>query len=391
MVLIHYFWSLSSTIILTIIGILGIGFLIGFHELGHFLFGKLFKIRTPSFSIGFGPRLFSKKIGETEFVVSAIPLGGYVEFAGSAEMFQGEQKEAMSDDKHSFASKPYYQKMIVMAGGILFNMIFAYFTFIFLCLIGLPESPLLYPLNATTTIEKIESSSAAEKYGLQAGDSIIALNNISLNNNVFTFLDVIKPLAYQDAQITIERAGELQTIPVTIGAKVPSTGKAPTDENQKVVGSLGIEFKINRIAGLPLGQAIIKGITFTNTYIIRIFHGFISMFSQRDTSQLAGPLMIVSTTVKGAAGGYKVFLLLLAIISINLAILNLVPLPILDGGQMVFYTLEAIIRRPLPHKIKEAIHIGSWIFILLLVVYISAKDLFRMAGPLIQRIMALLK
>src|SRR5690606_27744818 len=98
------------------LGLFGIGFLIGFHELGHFLFCKLFSIRTPSFSIGFGPKLFSKKIGGTEFVISPIPLGGFVEIAGAAEVGQGDQKEASSRDKESFAVKPYYQKLLVMCG-----------------------------------------------------------------------------------------------------------------------------------------------------------------------------------------------------------------------------------------------------------------------------------
>ena len=118
--------SLAQSLFFIIIGIMGIGFLIGFHEFGHFIFCKIFHIRTPSFSIGMGPRIFKKKIGETEFALSLLPLGGYVEIAGAAEVGQGEQKEAYSTDQNSFASKPYYQKMLVMAGGIVFNLMFAY-------------------------------------------------------------------------------------------------------------------------------------------------------------------------------------------------------------------------------------------------------------------------
>ena len=121
--------SLPQSFFFLIIGILGISFLIAFHELGHFLFCKLFNIHTPSFSIGFGPRLISKKIGSTEFKISVIPLGGYVEIAGSAEPGQGKQKDANRMDEQSFAIKPFWQKFLVMIGGILFNMAFAYFTF----------------------------------------------------------------------------------------------------------------------------------------------------------------------------------------------------------------------------------------------------------------------
>src|SRR5579872_2199524 len=92
---------ISQNICFFVAGLFGVGFIIGFHELGHFLFCKLFNIRTPSFSIGFGPKLISKKIGETEFSLSAIPLGGYVEIAGAAEVGQGEQKDAQATDEHS--------------------------------------------------------------------------------------------------------------------------------------------------------------------------------------------------------------------------------------------------------------------------------------------------
>ena len=94
-----------------LLGFFGMGFLIGFHELGHFLFAKLFNIRVPSFSLGFGPVIINKQIGETDFCLSAIPFGGYVEIAGAAEVGQGEQKEAFATDERSFAAKPFYQKL----------------------------------------------------------------------------------------------------------------------------------------------------------------------------------------------------------------------------------------------------------------------------------------
>src|SRR5437762_6660366 len=141
-----------QNIFFILIGCFGMGFVIAFHELGHFLFARMFKIRVPSFSIGFGPKVISKKIGETEFSFSAIPFGGYVEIAGAAEVGQGEQKEAHASDKYSFAVKPYYQKLFVMVGGILFNLLLAYVFIISVFFMGIPKSELLYPLNAIPTI-----------------------------------------------------------------------------------------------------------------------------------------------------------------------------------------------------------------------------------------------
>ena len=110
------------------------------------------------------------------------------------------------------------------------------------------------------------------------------------------------------------------------------------------------------------------------------------MFYKRDLKGVGGPVVIISMLTKGATTSLKIFLILLAIISINLAILNLIPLPILDGGQLLFYTIEAIIRRPLPVKVREYIHIASWLIVLGLILYLSVFDLARIASPAIESI-----
>ena len=153
----------SQGLMLGITGILGIAFLIFIHECGHFIMCKVFGVRTPSFSIGFGPKLLTKKIGNTEFSISAIPFGGYVEIAGSAEVGQGDQKEAFARDEGSFAVRPFYQKFCIMIGGILFNLIFAYLVLIFVFAVGLPKSEFLYPLNAIPKIETVEEESPQQQ------------------------------------------------------------------------------------------------------------------------------------------------------------------------------------------------------------------------------------
>lgn len=179
-------FPLLYKIVLIFIGLLGINFLIAFHELGHFLFCKLFKIKTPSFSIGFGPYIWSKKIGDTVFALSSIPFGGYVEIAGVQEVGQGEQKEAQRKDTYSFVSKPYYQKLLVLLGGILFNLIFAYAAFIALFYTGIPKTLLMYPYQATPVITSVTPESAAHQAGLQPQDKIIAINHQAVNDNFLT-------------------------------------------------------------------------------------------------------------------------------------------------------------------------------------------------------------
>jgi len=173
----------SHKLLISFVGIIGLSFLIGLHELGHFLFCKLFRVHTPSFSIGFGPHLISKKIGDTEFSLSAIPIGGYVEIAGIAEVGQGKQKEAHRYDKYSFATKPYYQKLLIMSGGIIFNVLFTYFVLCLLFALGLPKTEMLYPINAKSVIEMVAKGSAAEKAGLQTGDRILKINQIDIQEN----------------------------------------------------------------------------------------------------------------------------------------------------------------------------------------------------------------
>lgn len=359
--------SFAYSAFFIVVGIMGIGFLIGFHELGHFIFCKIFHIRTPSFSIGMGPRIITKKIGETEFALSLLPLGGYVEIAGSAEVGQGEQKEAKSIDQGSFAVKPYYQKMLVMAGGILFNLLFAYFALSALYYMGMPKTPLLYPLHASNVISTIEPETPAAQFNLQTNDAILAIDGKTVHN-ASEIISIIKDLPNKPTHFLIERNGQQQKVDVTIGSR---------EVNKTTSGFLGVEFAIPRFGII---DSIKHGITATNYLIGHIVSAFKNIFVAREFNNLGGPLMVISQTIKGAEKGFKIFLLLLAFISINLAILNIIPLPIMDGGQALFYTIEAITGRPLNEKIREYIHYATWILLLILVVYLSIKDVIMIFG-----------
>lgn len=374
MILLRSITFLAQNFFFLIAGLIGLNFVIGFHELGHFLFCKVFNIRTPTFSFGFGPFLASKKIGDTTFALSSIPLGGYVEIAGAAEVGQGEQKDAHARDKGSFAIKPYWQKLLVLLGGILFNFIFAYAALIFLFMIGLPKTEFLYPRNAKPVIHEIKADSAASKAELAIGDRIISINGQTLNDNGLTAYTLINALPGAETSIVIERNGQQQEIPVTLDSK---------EMGDKKVGSLGVLFEITGTASLPFMSAVKEGIALTNAYIKATVLGFKHIFVKRDVSKMGGPVKIISETIKAAGHGFGVFLFFLAVISINLAIFNLIPLPILDGGQILFYTIEAIIGRPLSVKVREYIHIATWIFILGLVLYLSAQDIWQLVKPYI--------
>jgi len=345
-------------------GVFGIGFLIGFHELGHFLFAKLFRVDTPAFSVGFGPRLITKKIGGTEFSLSAIPLGGYVQMTG---MGDAPEEAKNSRSRFSFVAKPFYQKLIIMSGGILFNLIFAYVAFTLIFMTGMPQSRFTYPLYATPLVEMVEKESPAMQAGLLEGDKIISINGKAFESGPL-FYNEVAASANKPVVLAVERNGQEKQIAFT-----------PTTRNVmgKETGCAGIMLKGGSLAPMPLMQAISNGIALTNKYIYGTFASFKHIFTKFDASSMAGPLMIISVSGKESRSGFATFIIFLAIISINLAILNLIPLPILDGGQMLFYGIEALIGRSIPTRIREFIFIGTWIIFGLLFIYLSYKDIIR--------------
>jgi len=344
----------------SIIGLLGVGFIITFHELGHFLFCKLFNIKTPTFSIGFGPTLFQKKVKDTSFVVAAIPVGGYVEIANTP----GE--DAPLD--RTFSGKPFYQKFLVILGGILFNLMFAYVAVIALYWTGMPETSLAYPLNATATINAVIPDSPASAQSFQENDQIVNYQDDQQTipfDTAENFLQFVRTHPGKSITLQIIRNDTATAIPVTIGNR-------PNDPS---AGYLGIIFKTRPLPPMALPHAITRGIATTNKLIFQIAQGFWQLLQGKSKEQLGGPIMLISQTVKMAERGVAIFIALLALISINLAIINLFPLPILDGGQLLIVSLEALFGRQIPVKIKEYIFIGCWILALILILYISFKDI----------------
>lgn len=372
--------ALPHHLIPIILGLSGIGFLIGFHELGHFLFCKLFHIYTPSFSIGFGPKLISRKIGTTEFSLSLLPLGGYVEIAGAAEVGQGDQKQAHSVNEDSFATKPFYQKLLVMLGGILFNILFAYIVVIGL-FVYKPDSSLLAPLNVTPIIESLADESVAQRSGLQVGDQLHSAQGIFVGDDISTFLATIHKNPNTPIEIVVKRDGELAPLSIT--------PESTTTESGSTIGTLGITgFK--PVSSLTIVESIKRGIRLTNYYIKNTAYGLLSMITERNTKGLGGPLMIISLSTKKAAEGFAHFLILLALISISLAVMNLIPLPIFDGGQILFYSIEAAVGRPLSPTIREYIHIATWLVVLFLILCLTIRDAIHIVSPHLETIKQML-
>lgn len=360
--------TLLSKLFFIATGIGGIAFLIFFHELGHFLFCKLFRVHTPTFSIGFGPVIWSRLVGTTKFTVCAIPLGGYVEIAGMDTSDQSQT--ALDTGESSFSQKPYYQKFCILMGGILFNIILAFKMTVLVYLFGAPGSMLLYPETATNTIARVIPESTAAQEGLQAGDTITAFNGIPLSTHAEPLLSYFKTTP---ASLTLTYTRDTQ--PYQTSALTLQAGK-----------QLGIVFNTEKLRPAGLIEAISRAVRTTERWIRDTGRGLIHILKKADFSAAGGPVKIISMISQSAQDGFLVYLLFLAIISINLALFNLIPVPILDGGQLLLTTIESLIRRPLPTKVREYIFIGTWLLFIGLIIFLSFHDIASLIAPYFQSI-----
>ncbi len=339
-----------------LLGLFGLGFVIAFHEFGHFTFCKLFGVHVHSFSIGFGPQLIEKKIGSTVFKLSLIPVGGYVE----AEAGQTEDLH----HKSSIQSKSYLQQMGIVGGGIFYNLIFAYVVIYGLSLVGIPSNPFLIK-NTNYSIEKILPNSAAEQAGLAPKDVIRSINGIEVEHDFTALLKELHRLPNKPAELIIIRDGIPQTMDVAIGSKTVK------DKEQ---GTLGVEFHFAPLPAVSCTQAFIQAGSVIKQFALSMAQSLVKAFKKRSAENFAGPLMMISMTVGSAGQGISFFLLFLAFISVSLAVLNVLPLPILDGGQALIYTIEALIGRPLPESVRAGIAYVSWGLMLVIFGYLTFKD-----------------
>lgn len=324
------------TSIVSFIVVLGI--LIFVHELGHFLFAKLFRVGVEKFSLGFGPRIFGKQIGETEYRISAFPLGGYVKMVGE----NGDEELSAEDEGRSFMSKSPLQRVIIVAAGPVFNLLFAYLAFIVVCMIGIP--------SATSKIGEVLHDKPAARAGIKAGDRIAAVDGIPVSN----WNDMASRIAGSGGKpldLVVNRNG------TTFAVRVVPEMRTAKDLLGDFVTSpvIGIkvseEFVTERFGPL---QSVVKGAEQTWTVtrmtviaVAKMIGGSIS------ADNIGGPIMIAKMAGEQAKTGVVSFLAFMALLSINLGLLNLLPIPILDGGHLVFYVWEMIFRKPVHMKIRE--------------------------------------
>lgn len=356
--------------------------LIVVHEFGHFVVAKWSGMRVDEFGLGYPPRaMVIGKIGETEYTLNWLPFGGFVKIFG-----ENGEKEAGAGgrDSRSFTSKPRFAQALVLIAGISMNLLFAYILITGALIMGTPralsDSEIAGAKNVELAIANVLPDSPASLAGLVPGDSIIRASNAV---NQWKAIDPKSFSAFINAShgsavtLSVKRNGTEQTIIAT-----PVAGVASGDPSRY---ALGIEVATIGVVPLSFGSAIIEGarLTWGATILTAqgLWHFFYGVFTlSADLSQVAGPVGIAGIVGSASAQGLGYLFSITAIISINLALINLIPIPALDGGRFLFVIVESIIRRPIKPNIVHAVNAVGFIVLIILMLVVTANDIFKIVG-----------
>jgi regulator of sigma E protease len=378
--------------------ILVFGLVVFVHELGHFLAAKWLGVYAPRFSIGFGPSLLKWRRGETEYVIAALPLGGYVRMASrddeaSAFLEGGSENVAPTEktkdydpeamipfgpkpipEHRWFESKPLWARLVIMLAGVTMNALLAW-----VITIGIFSYYGSRELSPLPVIDSVVAGKPAALAGLKVGDSVVAVNGAPLKT-WGDFRTVLSSSANRPITVDIVRKGERQQLTVT------PVAEQDTDRVSGAVRTVG------RIGVLPagirvpmsLGAATVEGTRATIDMAGMIFGALKKLFTGNvPLRTLGGPVAIAGASVEAAQSGSEEVWILVALLSINVAVFNLLPVPILDGGQILINILEAIKGRAFSRRTREYILRAGLLAIGALFVFVMFNDITR----LVMRIM----
>lgn len=434
-----------------------LGVLVAFHELGHFLAARWVGVKVLKFSLGFGPKLFGRQMGETEYLLSAIPLGGYVKLFGEDET----EAATVEDRKRSFAHQNLWGKVLIVAAGPGFNFILAYFIFAGWLATG---SPLFVPTfkDLSPDVEAMVPGSPADHAGMQLGDRIVKVNGRDISTRTELF-DAVAKSGGQTLTLDVLREGQNKTLSVT--PTTPPSRQATADDPGYTLGIEETPPLITSVihgspasqAGLQAGDRVVTidgqpiytwsqmtglvkehpnqalklevlrdsrrtaltvtpsaekttvngksveigkiGVSGPGRSVMRSSNPLYSLYNGLEATwgwteltaiglykmivgdisskNIGGPLTIANISGEAASQGASSVVFLIAILSINLGVLNLLPIPILDGGHLLFFLIEGILRKPLGERQREVAQQVGLVLLVGVMVFAFWNDLER--------------
>ncbi len=353
--------------------------LIVVHEFGHFVVAKLSGMRVDEFGIGYPPKAWGKKFGETEYTLNWLPFGGFVKIHGE------DPQEGADPDPRAFSSKPRILQALVLLAGIGMNLLFAWVLLSTTLALGttraLSAEEVTRAPDAQLAIASVLPGSPAAKAGLVPGDIILSSEGpggsyAGPDPKLFTSF-VAEEGASLPIVLSIRHGDGMRTASVT-----PATGVIATNPERL---ALGIGLATIGTVKVPLLEAPFVGAQLTwqltkDTAVALVhFFGSIATFTA-DLSQVAGPVGIAGAVGTASSDGIASLLALTALISINLALINLLPIPALDGGRLFFVIIEAVTRKPIKPSFANAVNTIGFGLLILLMVVVTASDIFKIVG-----------
>jgi regulator of sigma E protease len=340
-----------------------IGPLVFFHELGHYLVGKAFGVGAETFSIGFGREIagWTDRSG-TRWKVGWLPLGGYVRFVGD-EHHAGEAEEQPLNER-SFAGKAVWKRFLIVLAGPMANFLLAIIIFAgFFAALGVPRTP--------NVVLAVQPGTAAAAAGLQKGDRIEAV----AGEATATFEDVQRIVSLRPGEqvdLRIARGDQSAVVRTTLGTHVEKDRFG----TKYRLGLLGVYASGRQLEHIPVAQLVPQAISYTWDLTSTTMTGLWQIVTgRRSTDELGGPLKMAQVAGQQASLGPFQFVQLLALFSINLGFINLLPVPVLDGGHLLFYAMEAVRRRPVSVQAQEWAFRGGLALLLALLLFTTVNDL----------------
>jgi regulator of sigma E protease len=345
-----------------------LGILIFVHELGHFLLAKLFRVKVLKFSLGFGPKVFGRVIGETEYLISAFPLGGYVKMLGENP---DEQNVDPDHRQGSFAHKPVIQRFCIVLAGPLFNLLFSVFLFfVIFSISGVPVAV------DNTRVGKVGDNSPALAAGIKPGDAILQINGRDTKKWI-DVLNGVKDSEGKPLTIALQRGSE--HLEVQVSPAIDSAKNVFGEEVEKRY-MIGI-MKDDEIAYSHVNplQALRDAFAQTWMFIYLTVMGIVKILQRIvPASELGGPILIAQLAGQQMKAGWTNIISFTGLLSVNLGVLNLLPIPVLDGGHLVFLTLEGIRRKPMNERAQVIAQQIGIAFLGTLMVFVFYNDIVRL-------------